>query len=64
VPRVSSLIYETYQDMLAKIPRGLTAAEHAEAVGRARTRLRDEVLGGRLLFSTVGTAPTAPEART
>jgi len=52
VPRVANMLYESYQNAVAKVPPGLTREEHER---REKRRLRDEVMGGRLMLAVVGT---------
>ncbi|MBF6413996.1 carboxylic acid reductase [Nocardia cyriacigeorgica] len=54
VPRVSEMIYQRYQSELAG---GRTDEQ-------ARAQLRRELLGGRLISASTGSAPLAPELKT
>lgn len=59
VPRVVDMLYQHYQTRIDRLQADGESAPEAEAI--AKTELREDVLGGRVLNAFVGTAPLSPE---
>ncbi|MGW4129424.1 carboxylic acid reductase [Amycolatopsis japonica] len=61
VPRVCDMLYQRYEsDLHVRLTRGM---ERAEAEASARTEVREELLGGRVLWAAFGGAPLAADKR-
>ncbi|MGD1239796.1 carboxylic acid reductase [Mycobacterium seoulense] len=61
VPRVAEMLYQRYQSAVDR--RVAQGAEPESAQAEARTELREQVLGGRIVTAFCGTAPLAAEMR-
>lgn len=62
VPRVCELVNQRYQEGLARARRHSSdPGELAEAAARIRRDLADNMLGGRVLTATYGSAPLSPD---
>lgn len=64
VPRLATSIYQQFVNELVREggQPGTVAAMLSQPAGRAvAARMRERVLGDRLVFATIGSAPTAPE---
>jgi fatty acid CoA ligase FadD9 len=58
-PRICDMLHQRYESELrARVAQG---AEHAEAAAAAKAELREEVLGGRVLWAMFGGAPLAAD---
>lgn len=58
VPRICDMLYQLYQ---SEVGGSVGGTAESEAADRVRTRLREEVLGGRVVRAVCGTAPLAAE---
>ena len=61
VPRVAEMLYQRYQSAVDRIVS--EGADPEEADAEAKTELREQVLGGRIITGFSTTAPLAPEMR-
>lgn len=61
VPRVAEMLFQRFQTRVDGLRRA--GSDLADAEASARAEIRNEVLGGRVLSSFVGTAPLSSEMR-
>jgi fatty acid CoA ligase FadD9 len=61
VPRVAEMLFQRYQSAVERLVSQGVETESAEM--QARTELREEVLGGRIVTAFCGTAPLAAEMK-
>lgn len=61
MPRFAEMIYQHYLSEKQRLV--LSGADEAEADRLVRNEMKHTYLGGRLIFGSVGSSPTAPEVR-